>query len=390
MKRIVPTLLLAVSILPLQAQKASPAPKPNHAKNVIVFLADAGGIPVLNAASILGYNAPQKLYVQSWPYMGLSDTSPVGNWVTDSAAGMSAIVTGVKTRNGEISEAPDAVRGEKEGTPTKTILEYAEEHGLSTGVLTNVQVTDATPAACYAHVDDRRRWGDIYQQIFTPRFGNGVDIAFGEGRKEVYEQVKAKGKDLDEMAKQHNRPIYSSLEDIPADAQRALVLSDKELSVPDAAKRAIRMLSKNPKGYFLMVEWDSHTDNPEQGLSHVIAFDKLIREIASEVDEKDTLLLFTADHSFDFRLHSGSPEKSILDGWQQWKEQNPSAGNKTIQLPAIRVDHSHTGEEVLATAKGPGAEKIHGFFPNSYLFRVMMDAYGWSPDNSRASASSKK
>src|SRR3954464_13739388 len=30
----------------------------------------------------------------------LSDTSPVGRWVTDSAAGMTAIVTGQKTRNG--------------------------------------------------------------------------------------------------------------------------------------------------------------------------------------------------------------------------------------------------------------------------------------------------
>ncbi len=41
-------------------------PKQDHAKNVIVFLADAAGIPTLNAASALGYGAPQKLYVQSW------------------------------------------------------------------------------------------------------------------------------------------------------------------------------------------------------------------------------------------------------------------------------------------------------------------------------------
>jgi alkaline phosphatase len=44
------------------------------AKNIILFLADAGGIPTVNAASILGYGEPQKLFVQSWKHLGLSDT----------------------------------------------------------------------------------------------------------------------------------------------------------------------------------------------------------------------------------------------------------------------------------------------------------------------------
>src|SRR4051794_8619180 len=165
---------------------AFPRPKTKqHAKNVIVLLQDAGGIATLNGASIYGYNAPLKLFVQSWPQIGLSNTSPASKWVTDSAAGMTAIVTGQKTKNGVISESADVVRGEKDGKPLKTILEYAEEHGLSTGVVTNVQVADATPAACYAHVNDRAKWGDIFLQIFSPRYGDGVDIAFGGGRRQV-------------------------------------------------------------------------------------------------------------------------------------------------------------------------------------------------------------
>lgn len=380
MRRLVLFLLL-VSFLPLHAQKKPKAPM--HAKNVIVFLADAGGIPILNGASILGYNAPQKLYVQSWPYMGLSDTSPYGNWVTDSAAGMSAIVTGVKTRNGVLSEAPDAIRAKKDGTPTKTILEYAEEHGLATGVVTNMEVADATPAACYSHVDDRSKWGDIYQQIFSPRFGDGVDIAFGRGRKQIYEQVKAEGKDLDAIAKAHGRTIYSSVDQVPADDRRALVITDAEPSVPEEAKTAIRVLSKNPKGYFLMIEWDAHTDNPEKGLTHIVAFDKLIREIASTVDLNNTLLIFTADHSFDFRIHGGSPDQSILTGWKEWQAANAGSHGKEIDLPAIRVNDSHAGEEVLATAMGAGAQEIHGFFPNTHLFHVMMDAYGWKSDSGK-------
>ena len=46
-------------------------------------------------------------------------------------------------------------------------------------------------------------------------------------------------------------------------------------------------------------------------------------------------------------------------------------------LPSMAVTGRHTAEEVLVLAQGPGAEKVHGFFPNTELFRVMMSAYGW-------------
>ena len=351
-----------------------------HAKNVIVLLQDAGGIATLNGASIYGYNAPLKLFVQSWPQIGLSNTSPASKWVTDSAAGMTAIVTGQKTKNGVISESADVVRGEKDGKPLKTILEYAEERGLSTGVITNVQVADATPAACYAHVNDRAKWGDIFLQIFSPRYGDGVDIAFGGGRRQIYDQVKKSGKDLDAIAQQHHRPVYASLNDVPQDATRALVAIDGEMDVPAAARRAINALSKNKKGYFLMIEWDAHTDNPEQGLGNVVKFDKFIRELSTTVSADDTLLLYTADHSFDFRVHGGGPDQPLLTGFDDWKKQHSGKDKETIRLPYVRVDDSHTGEEVLATGRGPGAELIHGFFPNTHLFQVMLEAYGWPED----------
>src|SRR5678816_1916769 len=110
------TLLILTICLSLAAAALSA----EHAKNVIVFLADAGGIPTLSAASLHGYDAPQKLYVQSWPHVALSDTTASTSWVTDSAAGMTAIVTGVKTHNSVISQGPDTVRGKQDGTPLKT------------------------------------------------------------------------------------------------------------------------------------------------------------------------------------------------------------------------------------------------------------------------------
>lgn len=351
-------------------------PKPNkRAKNVIVFLADAGGIPTLNAASLLGYGEPQKLFVQSWPNLGLSDTSTASSYVTDSAAGMTAIVTGQKTHNGVISMGPDSVRGKSDGAVLKTLLEYAEEKGLSTGVVSNVSIADATPAACYGHANDRAKQGDLYLQIFSPKFGDGVDVVLGAGREKIYGDVEKLGKSLDAVAAAKQRPIYASLAAIPAGNARPLALLENAEDVPAMANAALDRLAKNPKGYFLMIEWDAHTDDPERGLNNVVNFDKLIRAIAAKVDLRETLLVFTADHSFELRTVGGRRGQPLLAGLEEWqKTHKPS---ETIAIPALRVGHSHTGEEVLAAAMGPGSERVRGFFPNTHLFDVILSAYGW-------------
>lgn len=350
--------------------------KPGGAKNVILFLADAGGVPTLNAASLLEYNAPQRLRIQSWPNLGLSDTSPVGKWVSDSANGMTAVVTGVKTHNGVISQGPDAVRGKQDGRPLKTILEYAEEHGLSTGVVTNQPITDATPAACYAHSNDRNKWGYIFPQTFSPRFGDGVDVLLGAGRERIGAQLTEQGTSFDKLAREHKRPIAARLEDVAANNMRPIVVAD-QIDVHAAALLALSILQKSKKGYFLMVEWDAHTNDAKKGLDRMVAFDKLIREIESKVDLKNTLLLFTADHSFGLQVDNGGPGEPLLAGYDEWKK----SGEKkdSVRLKNVFVNDSHTGEEVATLAIGAGATEVRGYFPNTKLFHVMLDAWGWKP-----------
>jgi alkaline phosphatase len=357
-----------------------------RAKNVIIFLADAGGLPTVNAASLHGYGEPQKLYVQSWPNIALSDTSTASNWVTDSAAGMTAIVTGVKTHNGVISQGADTVRGKQDGARLKTILEYAEEHGLSTGVLSNVNIADATPAACYSQANDRRKFGEIFLQIFNPRFGDGVDVVMGVGRKPIADNLLTMGKKFEELGDPAKRPIYSSLDAVPAENHRPIVVMDRGIDLPQAAKRALQSLGRNKKGYFLMIEWDAHTDDPQRGLDNLVGFDKLIREIAGMVNLKETLLLFTADHSFELRSVGGRRGQALLQGFEEWKKTHTS--KEVVQIPALRVGHSHTGEEVVVAAQGPGADQVRGFLPNTRLFHVMMNAYGWKPDAQPAPRSS--
>jgi alkaline phosphatase len=358
MKRTVTLLLFVCALLPAAERRA---------KNVILFLGDAGGLATLNAASAYAHGEPQKLFIQSLPNIALSDTSPEGNWVTDSAAGMTAIVTGHKTHNGVISQGADTVRGVKDGMALKTILEYAEERGLSTGVLSNMNMTDATPAACYAHANDRKKSGEIFSDLLKPRFGDGVDVVIGNGRDAIFKAVTALGIDPEAAIKERGYELTYSPEEIPVKANRLIALfNGGDFDLSRAVNQAIDVLSRNRKGYFLMVEWDMHTPRIKQGLDRVIAMDNVIRETAGRVKD-DTLILFTADHSFDLRLRSGKKGDPLFH----------TGGDGVEAKQPLRVDNSHTGEEVIAAAKGPGAERVRGFIRNTDLFHIMMAAYGW-------------
>ena len=365
--RITAFLLLAVLA-------GSPAPAgPARARNVVLFVADAGGIATLNAASTYGHGEARRLFVQQMPHIGLSDTSAAEQLVTDSAAGMTAIATGHRTHNGVISQSADAVRGTRDGQPLKTILEYAEERGLATGIVTVDSLAGATPAALYAHANERNRTGAIVLQLFEPRFGDGVDVAIGAGRAEILSAVAALGRDLDVVAQQAQRTVLARLEDVPARARRAIVVHDGELDLGAAVTVARRLLARGPRGYFLMVESDVHTDRVRPGLERMVTFDRVIRQTAAAVGP-DTLVLFTADHSFDLRVHDGQRGRPLLEGLDPMQAEQSQASVRSANL---RMDNAHTAEEVLVAAQGPGAHRVRGYLANTDLFSIMMRAYGW-------------
>jgi alkaline phosphatase len=224
------------------------------AKNVIVFLADGASLATVSAASIYGYGEPRSLYVQQMPHTGLSETSAASQWVTDSAAGMTAIVTGHKTHNGVISQSASAVRGETDGEPLKTILEYAEEKGLSTGVISNSSMADATPAACYAHANDRAKQGEIFLQVLEPRFGDGVDVVIGYGRDGILKNTAALGADLPARLREKGFAYLETLESLnglkPSDQRVVALFNDENFDLAAAVDHALRILARNRKGFF--------------------------------------------------------------------------------------------------------------------------------------------
>lgn len=372
MKKTIPLLALLLTCALSAAEK--------RAKNVILFIGDAGGVPTLNAASIYAHDRPQALFIQKMPHIALVDTTSADEWVSDSAAGMTAIITGQKTRNGVLSQSDTARRGREDGEILKTLLEHAEDRGLATGVFTNMPVWDATPAACYAHANDRKSAGEIFAQILKPRFGDGVDIVIGADRKKILSETEKLGINIEESLRQRGYTVFPSPAELTTEPARAVALYDGgDFDPKPVLERVIRTLSRHPKGFFLMVEWDMHTGSLVRGLERVIVMDALIKQTAAQVGD-DTLLLFAADHSSDLRVLGGKKGEPLITA------ANATRTAAADPKPKIRGAEAHSGEEILAAAQGPGAERLRGFIANTDLFKIMMAAYGWEePASARSS-----
>ena len=265
---------------------AAPGPSPKRARNLVLFVGDGMGLSTINAASIYGHQRSRALFIQSLPHLGLSDTSTADEWVSDSAAGMTALMTGSKTLNGVISQGPQgAVRGKKDGPVLKTLLEYAEERGLSTGLVTNDEITGATPAACYAHVNDRGKKTEIALQLLAPRFGDGVDVLVGVGRESFLPRIaggeRNDGRDL--IAEMRTRGYHYArtpeefLAVQPNKDGKVLALFAGLYEPEAAVEKAISLLSRNPRGYFLMVEWNSHWSSARETLDNTLRLDRSAR-----------------------------------------------------------------------------------------------------------------
>jgi alkaline phosphatase len=157
-----------------EAQEAGPTD--GLAKNVIIFVGDGMGTSHRDLIRYATVGTERQLAMDSMPYAGRSETSPLDPeaFVTDSAAGGTAIATGVKTFNGAVGIDADE-------NPVPSVLEQAREAGKATGL-----VTDATPASFGAHVADRDEQSEIARQYIEDSkpdviLGGGEDYWYPEG-----------------------------------------------------------------------------------------------------------------------------------------------------------------------------------------------------------------
>jgi alkaline phosphatase len=362
------TLVAITFTLTLAAQTlAQSAP----AKNLIIFMGDGTGVSSLNAASIYGYNKPQALYIQSFPGVALADTSTATQWVTDGSAGATAIATGVKTNNAVLSQSSSAVRGQKDGEILKTLFEYAREHGLSTGAVSNDErsgVTNALTAAFFAHNNDRGKSGEIFEEMIAPKGGEGIDVAISSGRKDVFKQTAAMGHDPVADLKSQGYIFADSLNALQAiePGQRKVVMlnDDSDMPIKPAVDDAIARLSKNPKGFVLVVFSDCHTGKATSSLRRIVELDNVVREVAA-AHKNDSLILWTADHSYDLHIKGETLTETM------------KKNEGKMITAAVSLEDEHTAEEVPVLAIGPGSQRVHGFISNTDVFHILMEAPGW-------------
>ena len=120
-------------------------------KNIILMIGDGMGLSHVFAGITANHG---HLFLDNCKDIGFSKTQSANSYITDSGAGATALSTGVKTYNHAIGVDPDTI-------PVKTVLEFAEERGKATGLVSTSAITHATPAAFIAHVPSRGMYEEI-------------------------------------------------------------------------------------------------------------------------------------------------------------------------------------------------------------------------------------
>ncbi|KAM4694326.1 intestinal-type alkaline phosphatase 1-like [Discoglossus pictus] len=321
--------------------------------------------------------------------------------------------------------------------------------GKFVGIVTTTRVQHASPAAAYAHSVSRNWYSDnempqgaitsgckdIAYQLVT---NTDIDVILGGGRAYMNPKgtadpeyptslldraVRKDGlklidmwlnqrqnakyvwnkKDFDAVNEQTTDYLMGLFE--PKDLKYELnrnVSTDPSLT--EMTEKAIKILSKNPKGFFLFVEdkidHGHHDGKAKQSLTEAVEFDKAIHRAGQLTEESDTLTVVTADHSHVFTFGGytdrGSsifglspvpssdrkPHTSLLYGnglgfkltngeRENITKQNIEDNDYRQQAAVPLVSETHGGEDVAIMAKGPQAHLFHGVHEQSYIAHVM-------------------
>ena len=162
---------------------AATVPAAAQRNNVILFVGDGMDVSTVTFSRIAGHGVDGDLFMDRMPYTALSRTSSADNIVGDSPATMSAMMTGVNTNGGVIGYPPTTERFDfnldGDGTPLTNVAELAKSLGYAVGIVTTATVTHATPAAVYAHVNNRGREDDVAAQLVPGGRGYNARLKSG-------------------------------------------------------------------------------------------------------------------------------------------------------------------------------------------------------------------
>jgi len=281
-------------------------------KYIFLMIGDGMGINQARATEIYneakGYADPTVNFY-NFPVRSFFTTHATNTLVTDSAAAGTALSTGSKTYSGGMGVDADK-------NPVESIAEKAMAAGYGAGVVTCVGVNHATPAAFYAHTDNRNNYAEIAGQLFASK----LDFAAGGGFN-LDRNVKKSGEEYAQEAKDAGWEVYQGKasfanlsskgqvlclgDDLKRDVLKyAIDQTEADTKLTDFTTAAVNHLYANHKnGFFLMVEGGSidHSCHDNDGATTFEEVNDFARAIDVVLDfynkhPKQTLIIVTADH----------------------------------------------------------------------------------------------
>lgn len=368
-------------------------------KNIILFLADGLSFATSAAARVhAGGNENFDLAFDKFPSMGISKTYCVDRQVPDSSSTATAFLTGVKTNYGLVSMDANVRRynctdhANKDYHTKASIAEMAMDAGKSAGFVTTVRVTHATPAPLYAH-SANRYWEsddemeedcdpadleDIAEQLVFGETGKKLKVVLGGGRNRFLPNttrdeegalgVRRDNKNLiNDWLLVHgegseyvwNRHQLMDIDIGKTDYLLGLFEENYmkydyqaktdplEPSLSDMTEVAIKMLQKEEKGFFLLVEGGRvdtahHSAYAKAAVDETRAFSDAIDVALWMTSSEDTLIVVTADHSHTM-TYNGYP-----------------ARGSDVSGIAEMADGDGLPFSTLSYANGPGFANMYG------------------------------
>ena len=321
---------------------------PRRVKNVILFIGDGMTIANRTTARVLSKGIQEgkyqgRLAFDDMPSTAMIGTSGSDSLITDSANSMSAYTTGHKTAVNAmgvyVSRAGDNLSHPK----VETIAELIKRNTkMAVGIVSDAELEDATPGAMVSHT--RRRADKQY--IADQLLSSGAEVILGGGsayfypqstkgsrrkdEKNLVENFKLKGYQL-AFTKQELLSASESKDtkklfgvfhpdNMDGSLDRLYLKKNTVEQFPnqpdltEMTQSAIDVLSRNPNGFFLMVE-AALIDKFNHPLDwERAAFDTIMLSNAVQIAKDfakthpDTLIIVTPDHT-----HSGSISGVVHD-----------------------------------------------------------------------------
>lgn len=306
-------------------------------KNVIMMICDGMGPNDIILAEKHSKNLNDYgTILNQIKYNGFCTTNNVAGTTTDSAAAGTALSTGNKTSNKHLGQ-------DKDGKIFKNISEIAREKGKVIGIVTDDDITGATPAAFIAHTSSRQNFEDIANAYvkFKP------DVLIGQGYNGDFKFSSMNlsnflvATDFSKFNEKLNEDNFRLKSFFGFFKQGVLEPSN---TLAYCTEIALNRLKNKGSGFFLMVEstagdtW-GHKNNINGKINNVVTVDRTVATILKFMKENpDTLLLITSDHE------TGGV--------------TIPSGNYTLDA-SLFTSNEHTSTIVRTFAVGYGANKIH-------------------------------